>query len=151
MEGINQSENTEKKVLSRKSWTAYVAPFFILLIVFLVLGSFHLALGIVPALLAVYSILIIRSHELYMNNDGVWLYRGIFPWNKGSHGVKWRDLDEAVYVTGFTSWALKSYTMKISHRFTKDSEIILTHMKVGDTAVQEINNQHKIQVSTSNA
>jgi len=148
MEGINEDLNSERQVISKKSWTAYVGPLLILLILFLISISFHLLLGVIPAALAVLAILNIRSVELYINDDGVWIYSGIFPWNKGSAGVKWRDLDEAVYFTGFFSWALKSYTLRISHRFTKDSEIVLSHMKVGDVAVQSINERHKASINT---
>ena len=147
MEGQKSTEVLNKCVLSKKSWTAYVMPIIILSIIFAISVSFNILIGIIPAVIAVLTILNLRSYELYTDNDGVWIYRGIFPWNKGSSGVKWRDLDEAAYFTGFISWALKSYTIKISHRFTKDSEIVLSHMRIGDSAVMQINQLHKNFVS----
>lgn len=83
------------------------------------------------------------SIKLYYDEDGVWLYSGIFPWNKGSNGIKWRDLDTALYTTGFTSWALRSYRIILSHRFTKDAEIILKDIKNGDVFVKEVNELHR--------
>ncbi|RYV01830.1 hypothetical protein SOPP22_15865 [Shewanella sp. OPT22] len=147
MDDLNKTVSDNRQVISKKSWVAYVKPLVILFIVFLFLIGFHFLLGIIPILLSILVILHIRSVELYVDNDGVWIYSGIFPWNKGSSGVKWRDLDEAVYYTGFFSWLVKSYTVKISHRFTKDSEIVLSNMKSGEKAVPLINEYHKVSIN----
>lgn len=53
----------------------------------------------------------------------IWVYSGVLPWSKGVAGIKWRDLDEAVYFQGPVSGALRSYCLRIGHRFTKSSEI----------------------------
>ncbi|MDR1614196.1 MAG: hypothetical protein LBS26_01365 [Campylobacteraceae bacterium] len=89
------------------------------------------------------DILHTRSVVLYTNDDGVWVYSGIFPWSKGSSGVKWRDIDEASFQTGFTSWLLKTYDIRVGHRFTKDSEIMLHNIFNGHEAVMHINKLHK--------
>lgn len=146
MEG-NSNNVQGKIVLSKKSWTAYVVPTAISLFLLLIISSVNTALVILPLLYAIYSILMIKSYELYSDDDGVWICSGIFPWNKGINGVKWRDLDDATYYTGFMSWALKSYTIKVSYRFTKDSELFLNHMKVGDKAVMSINSKHKVAIA----
>ena len=57
--------------------------------------------------------------------------------------VKWRDLEDAVYFTGFLSWALRSYTIRIGHRFTKTSEIVLPNIARGNLAVEHINQLHR--------
>jgi hypothetical protein len=75
--------------------------------------------------------------------DGVWVYSGIFPWSKGSFGVKWRDIDSASFKTGFFSWALRTYDIRVGHRFTKDSEIVLSSVYKGQEAVVHINELHK--------
>ena len=142
MDEINEQEASNQDVIARKAWTAYVWPTSVTVIVSAVMGSFDFFLGTLPVLYFLYSIFMIRSYKLYINNEGVWIYSGIFPWNKGSNGVKWRDLDSAIYYTGFLSWAFKSYRMMISHRFTKDNEIFLTHMWCGDQAVMKINSLH---------
>lgn len=146
MEDINKENYLKREILSKKSWTAYATPSVILLILLVIFSSIHFILGLIVVFFIIVTFLNIRSYELFIDSDGVWLYRGIFPWNKGIHGVKWRDLDEAVYYTGFLSWSLKSYTIKISHRFTKDGEIRLTHMNQGNTAVQLINSMHRSHV-----
>ena len=77
------------------------------------------------------------------------MFKGILPWAKGTSGVKWRDLDEAVFFPGFFGWVFKSYQLRIGHRFTKSSEIVLGHIRGGDTAVQEINQLHIEMVRNS--
>ena len=58
-------------------------------------------------------------------------------------GVKWRDMDEATYVQSFRSWLLRSWTIRVGHRFTKASEIVLTDMARGREAVALINARHQ--------
>jgi hypothetical protein len=141
------SENTV--TLARKSWTAYVGPVFF----FLVLLGIAIALmgvsewaalgmGAIALIYLIPTVMIVRSYRLYYDDIGVWVYAGIFPWSKGANGVKWRDLDEALYSPNFVSWLLKSYSLRVGHRFTKSGEIFLTRMHKGDTAAMEINTQH---------
>jgi hypothetical protein len=85
---------------------------------------------------------------LYTDAHGVWVYSGILPWSKGVTGVKWRDLEDAVYMTNFSSWALRSYKVRVGHRFTKTSEIVLTHIARGNIAVEQINAQHQQALAT---
>ncbi len=96
----------------------------------------------VAVALFAYRFASLRSHHLYYDDEGVWLYSGVFPWNRGSAGVKWRDIDEAVFVTGLRSWLFKSYTVRIGHRFTKTSELIISHMARGDNAAMAVNSMH---------
>jgi hypothetical protein len=135
----------------RMAWTAYIRPLVVFIIIFSVGTVFYsneyAVAGMIICLFAVglliIKILSIRSVVLYTNDEGVWVYSGIFPWSKGSSGVKWRDLEDAIYFTGFWSWALKSYTVRVGHRFTKSSEIILPHIARGNLAVEHINAFHR--------
>lgn len=98
--------------------------------------------AITTAFFAIFLIFSLRRVRLYYDDEGVWLYSGIFPWSKGFNGIKWRDLDSGIYTTGFLSWLLKSYSIIISHRFTKDFEIAITHIHRGDEFVRTINEIH---------
>lgn len=140
--GNNEFNPSTKNIIARKSWTAYMWSGFVVITLSIILGSVHPALIVLPAAFMVYKVIALRSYVLYTDDLGVWIFSGVFPWTKGSNGVKWRDLDEAVYFTGLTSWLFKSYTIRISHRFTKDSEIVLNHMAHGHEATQTINKQH---------
>jgi hypothetical protein len=90
-----------------------------------------------------YRFLLVRSVQLYYDDVGVWVYSGILPWKKGVAGVKWRDMDEATFVNGFWSWATRSYTVRIGHRFTKESEIVLSAIAHGKDAVATLNARHQ--------
>lgn len=139
------------KQLGGKSWTAYfgigLAAFFLLLgavpMAWLVSWVAGLTVLVVSVAFVSYKILLIRSYNLYYDDVGVWIYSGILPWKKGVIGVKWRDLDEAVYFQTFWSWLFKSYSVRIGHRFTKSSEIFLTHMAQGHASAMTINSQHQ--------
>ncbi len=136
--------------LCHKAWTAYVGCLLLTVVMIFVLRfafnySELAAAGVLAAstLLIGYRILLIRSVLLYYDDVGVWVYSGVLPWKRGVRGVKWRDMDEATYVTSFWSWLLRSYTVRIGHRFTKASEIRLTHMARGKQAVATINELHQ--------
>jgi hypothetical protein len=133
------------------AWPAYIRPVIFFLVLLSIglsfVGSGYSVLGVMICLfsiaLVVLQVLSIRSVRLYTDEDGVWVYSGILPWSKGIRGVKWRDLEDAVYFTGFCSWILKSYTVRMGHRFTKTSEIVLPHMARGNLAVEHINALHR--------
>jgi hypothetical protein len=137
--------------LGGKSWTAYVRVALIGVVLFFVVmplawsASATAGAVVLAASLAfvVYQFLLLKSFHLYFDDVGVWVYAGILPWNKGVAGVKWRDLDEAVYFQSMGSWLFKSYSIRIGHRFTKSSEILLSHWARGHEAVMAINGQHQ--------
>lgn len=134
-------------VIGVKSWLAYTGLallaallfFGLLPLAFLWNQAAAAAVLAGSALLVGYRFLLVRSVQLYYDDVGVWLYSGVLPWKKGVSGVKWRDMDEATFVNGFWSWATRSYTVRIRHRFTKDSEIVLTNIARGKDAVATIN------------
>jgi hypothetical protein len=138
-------------VVGVKSWIAYLGLVLLAVILFGVLLPlaflWHemaaLAVLVVSALLVGYEFLLVRSVQLYMDDLGVWVHSGVLPWKKGVSGVKWRDMDEATFVNGFKSWATRSYTIRIGHRFTKDSEIVLTNIARGKDAVALLNARHQ--------
>jgi len=137
--------------LCRKSWVAYTATFIRGLLVTSLLAAVLYWKSdiwkVVTIIWAVAMILIvfrwfsIRSFHLYYDDIGVWLYSGILPWRRGVVGVKWRDMDEATFHNSFASWAAGSYTVVVRHRFTKDSEIVVTQMAKGKQAAITINQQ----------
>ena len=86
---------------------------------------------------------LIRSPAPTNDLERLHRHSGLLPWNKGVRGVKWRDLDEATFTQGFSSWVLRSYSIRVGHRFTKDSEISLSSMYNGKEAVRIINQVHQ--------
>ena len=96
--------------------------------------SFFLAIAY-----TVYSIAMTRSVVICTDETGVWRYAGIFPWQKGITGVKWRDLGEAGYTTGLMPWMMRSYSIVVSHRFSQGAELAVKHVYRGNLAVEHIN------------
>ncbi|EJQ0681008.1 hypothetical protein NYB23_004547 [Salmonella enterica] len=150
MESIENQQAGERIGNSYKlSWLAYIRPVVVLLVLLAVASAFgvgspvSLVIAAVALALFVYQVLYLRSVVLYTDDDGVWCYAGILPWNKGMVGVKWRDVEDAVFYTGFVSWAFNSYAVRIGHRFTKTSELYLRHVRFGRAAVEHINELHR--------
>ena len=151
MEEQNALAPLQVQVIGVKSWLAYAGVAALAVILFGVLLPlaflWHemaaLAVLILSALLVGYQFLLVRSVQLYMDDLGVWVHAGVLPWKKGVSGVKWRDMDEATFVNGFTSWATRSYTVRIGHRFTRDSEIVLTNIARGKDAVASVSARHQ--------
>lgn len=137
--------------LCSKAWTAYLGTALLALLLFGVLLPLafkwnELAAGgvmLASVLVVGLRVLSIRSYQLYYDDVGVWLYHGILPWSKGIAGVKWRDMDEATFVPSFWSWLSRSYTIRIGHRFTKSSEILLSQMANGKDVVGRLNAHHQ--------
>ena len=98
-----------------------------------------LAVGALLVLCMVYRVLLVRSVHLYADSKGVWLYRGILPWNRGAVGVKWRDMEDAAFTSGFSSWLFNSYTVRVGNRFSQQSEILVHNIANGREAVNQLN------------
>lgn len=143
MDSFIKPKNNNRKVLSRKTWVAYAEPCIAVVMGLIVGLIFTFWLSFIPFLYAIYKVIDIPSYELFFDEKGVWLYSGAFPWNQGVRGVKWRDLDVATFYPNFFSWAMKSYTLDISHRYTKKSEINESYMSLGVEAIEQINLMHQ--------
>lgn len=97
-------------------------------------------LGLVAAIaLTAYSVMLTNSVRLFTDENGVWLMSGVFPWEMGVTGVQWRDVGQACYTQGFMAWALRSYDVRISNRFTAGAELYLRNVHRGNLAVEHVN------------
>lgn len=143
-----------EEIVYRMSIMAYIRPvitFIILLLLSYALSqSKHFSVSVIGYLCIILSlafffcrIAYIRTLKFYLNNDGVYLFSGIFPWTKGVVGTIWRDISDANYYTGFVSWATKSYRISVGHRFTKTNELSIPHVRNGNQAVIHINEKIK--------
>jgi hypothetical protein len=149
-QGITSEVASNVVDLGGKAWTAYAGTltlaffsFFLTPLLFSASWLAALLFLIVWAAGFGYRILDLKSYNLYYDDVGIWLYRGVLPWKKGVIGVKWRDLDEVVYFQTLWSWMFRSWTVKVGHRFTKTSEIIVTHLRQGQNSVQTLNARHQ--------
>ncbi|MDQ1830875.1 hypothetical protein [Massilia scottii] len=146
-------------VIGVVSWYGYAGVALLALVLFGVALPVAFSIGTLSAIVVFvgsalfvgYRIMMLRSVQLYYDDTGVWLYSGVLPWQKGAGGVKWRDIDSASYTQGFLSWITRSYTVRIAHRFTKSSEIVLTNIANGDKTAIEINTIHQEMLRTGRA
>lgn len=153
MESMEATTLTARNIHARYriSWTAYLAIFLLLLISLAaglaVYEYLNRTIGLIVcglvALFFLHRIFMLYSVMLYIDDDGVWVYSGIFPWSRGSNGVKWRDLEEAVYFPNFFSWIFRSYTVRLTQRFTHEGQILLRSVYQGNKAVERINLFHR--------
>ena len=151
MELDKAASPAQAHVIGVKSWMAYAGVLALAVLLFFVALPLAFqwnemaAAGVLAgsALLVAYQFLQVRSVQLYYDDVGVWVVSGILPWKRGVYGVKWRDMDEASYVNGFVGWITRSYTVRIGHRFTQGSEILLHHIASGRRAVETVNAIHQ--------
>ena len=135
---------------ARKSWVAYIRIVLLAILLLLVAvplsWSLHWIAGLFvlagSALFIGYHILHLRSYELYFDDEGIWIYSGVFPWQRGVHGIKWRDVDGAYWRPTFLSWLFKSYSLGVKHRFEAYGGIHMDHVARGNEAVMKINARH---------
>lgn len=151
-----QSEDIQ--IIGKLSWVAYIrlgirfliaAIIVSLIVIFIPVGgglkSFF-SLILLGGYL-VYDIMYVRSMKLFTDRDGVWLFQGVFPWQKSVRGVLWRDLDSAVFFPNFFSWLCRSYNIRLQHRHTKSSEVFLRDINKGQQVVEYINSEHRERFS----
>lgn len=127
------------QMLSKKSIVAYMLPMSIWFIAFTISLSGNLLFVIFIILTGVYTIAYIRSYTLFIDDEGVWVFCGVFPWQKGIYGVKWGNFNEGVFFQNFVSWASRSFTIEVKNRYKKEPEIMLMFMHNGDIAVTKMN------------
>lgn len=153
------TEDGSPFLVFRLSWVAYVREVWVFAVRLLLCGvgatlislgldhfermhtqAWFPALGLVAAVAwTTYSIALTNSVRLFTDANGVWVQSGVFPWEKGLRGIQWRDVGQAAYIQGFASWALRSYDVHVSHRFTVAAELYLRNLHRGNLAVEHIN------------
>ena len=146
----NPPPSSEIVHLGRKSWTAYVQPGALGLVLLLFVtpvawqaspGAGLLVLLATTGFLS-YQFLDLRSYRLYYDTRGVWLFSGFFPWQRGAKLVKWRDLSVAAFYPNLFSWVFNSYTVRIGYRFTNSNDLVASHMRGGREAAVIVNRRH---------
>lgn len=135
-----------EKQIFKLSWVVYlkqIIVYFIVAFIIMALKSFIGSLAyILVVLWTIYLAIQIFANyvvKIYVDEQGVWIFSGIFPWNKGTYGLNWRDISDASYQTGFLSWALRSYTVTVGHRYTRDSHLVFANVANGKHLVYLIN------------
>ncbi len=128
----NVNDMVGYRIIGRKSWVSYLSTLIIYGSIFAVIFVIQIYLP-VPALyfniaygffglLFLYRLAVIRSHKIYVTDEGVWYGYGILPWAKGGNGLRWNDADMAMYYPNFISWITNSYSITVQHKYTNTSD-----------------------------
>ncbi len=151
----NQPTNQPNNKIYRLHWIDYLAliPFLLIDLIFIIyfvdnlinssFSAFAFIVSVLLTSLVVIGVLNRFVYKVYVDNDGVWISGGIFPWSKGTYGLNWRDISDAIFYTSFISWLFKSYRVIVQHRYTKSSELVIKNIKNGEQLVKEINQKIK--------
>ncbi|HEU0196162.1 MAG TPA: hypothetical protein VFQ88_02970 [Nevskiaceae bacterium] len=96
------------------------------------------AFGVLAILLYVFRFAYNKRTTLYMDAAGVWVERGLLPWQHTINGLKWCDMKSADTHQGLKHWLTQSYPVTIVERFTGKVEIDETYVWHGQRAVDRI-------------
>ena len=64
-----------------------------------------------------YGLTQVRHCRAYADEAGVWFDSGLFPWSRGTRGVRWENFDQALYYPTPFSWIARSYTVDLRDRY----------------------------------
>ncbi|WP_354681918.1 hypothetical protein [Cupriavidus necator] len=135
-------------VLSRKSWVAYLPGALLAMLgcaVALVVGQCHWlagwAVAWVVVLAAFAAALHLGSLVLCADDLGVWLCRGMLPWDWdiAVTGVSWQDFGRAEFQARFPDWLQNAHTIRIVNRHVSSGSMSLTHMRNSRAVVIRLN------------
>lgn len=146
MEAISHSSVVN--IQFRLSWIAYMKPLlFSGVLVFIGMifkrdsSLFFYAMCGAAALYLVYTVAYLRKISLFFDRSGVWIYSGLFPWDSGISGMRWRDIEDASYRPGLINWIFKTYSVSVNHRFAGKQGLNVFNVHHGDKAAMMINQQ----------
>jgi hypothetical protein len=60
-----------------------------------------------------------------------------------------RDHEIATFTGSLGSWMMRSYTIRVGHRFTRTSELAMHHVANGKSVVEAINAMHTRWLATA--
>jgi hypothetical protein len=150
MDTSNQVTNqavSEQDYVWKLSWITYVPHALIALVIFhqIFFGGEYSKMILVKALFSVvllnsaYQSYYLSTVRLFANKKGVWVFRGVFPWSRGTYGVNWRDLEDCLGSMGFIYWITNSTPVYLRPRFSQNPTITVPSIHRGKEAVAIIN------------
>lgn len=115
--------------LSSYAWSASILWAFYVLAI----------LAVMTGLILFYMLAHVHSTRIYANSEGVWMLRGVFPWEVQTFGIRWADAGEAVCSDGILAWLTGSYSVAVLNRHTKTADIWCSMIGEGHYFVGHIN------------
>lgn len=133
----------------RKSWIVYipylVAIFVFIMFMFLIpkeLSLLYIPIGIVLFFFLI-RIIKIRRFKIVLDDKGIWVHEGLFPWDKKSVFRSWSNAYSARLNQDLLSWITCSYRVYIGiHPHDATATEIghsISHIYQGKKLVNEIN------------
>lgn len=128
------------------AWTAYIKPtvflggWLLMAWIFKSFGTaFAVAFGAIGVLRYVVAIWWRATAWVEMDEDGVWLVSGVFPWTRGMNGIRWREIGIALYRLGLFSWVFGAFTIHVKNRFDANLGLLVHHVRRGDEFISLVN------------
>ena len=144
-------------IIGRKSWVTYIGAstktilyLIIFYLIFYIIDNNtsidihrNIEIGVFSfvVICLVYRFLILRSYKVRVNEEGIWVHYGIFPWAKGGDGIRFQDVDMAKYFPNFFSWCTNSYKIVVQHKFTNSTDFSVTDIWRGRHVCNLISNE----------
>lgn len=154
------------RVIGRKSWFVYFKLIVVFGIIFFFVTSInlnhpHIYYGvkfteraIVYVLFFatfVYKMAWIRSYVITMYENEVRADWGVFPWERSTSFVQWKNITSITYYPTFTSWITNSYSICITHKNNNDSDsdVVLSNIWNGRKVAGIINSEYEDCLNSS--
>lgn len=97
------------------------------------------ALLVFKIIYAIYRIWAWKNTVLFIDNQGVWVHKGVFSWQKEINGIFWADAGMARSRNSFSGMLFNAYPITVSNRYTNNTEINLDYVSNGKDALKQIN------------
>jgi len=162
---LDTNQEQEDVTQWRVDWTAYIGTFFSALLFVIPVGLLCLFVWFVLSVVSVsfsidtdsmmrgflifittvfvlkfiHSCLYQRSLILFYDDDGIWVYSGVFPWTKGTRGIQWEHVGQATFQLGLLSWIFKSYDITVTNKFKENANLTVEGVGSGNEAVTIFN------------
>lgn len=80
-----------------------------------------------------------KSRYVFIDENSVGIHSGFLPWTKGYNSIKWKDLEEALFVQNIVSYAFNSYNIILVHNKLIDKKLIIKDVYNGKQITSKIN------------
>lgn len=140
----------KRSLLARKSWVTYVRPLIwaciwagvVPVVAWAHFPWFGLLTMVLGVCAAIYRVLWLRSEALWMDEYGVTLQSGVFPWQRGELLVRWRDIETVGCGRSIMPWALNYATVCVWQRYKDGPALVASDMAGGAHACSVLNSVH---------
>jgi hypothetical protein len=77
--------------------------------------------------------------QFRIDDEGVWVKSGLFPWQRKWHGYRWKEIEGAGSRQGPIDWLLGSSTITVNHRTKVGTFLRFDSVASGTRLVEAVN------------